>query len=198
MKDELRFDQSSTVLAGVKGFVGMRVPAPDIVSVRDLFVTHDDFFGGQIGVRGEYRWNRWIINAAAKVGLGSTEQDVALSGHTVLTLPDGSNRTVLGGLFTQPSNLGHHEREQVSVISEVGLHVGYAVTENLKIQVGYDFLYWNDVARPGAEINRNINSRQIPSAFPYETPVPPFTPQFLYHATDFWAQGITAELSIRF
>lgn len=199
MKDELRFDESSTVLAGVKGFLGTRVPAPDIVSVHDLFITHDDFFGGQLGVRGEYRWNGWSLNAGAKVGLGSTRQDVNVSsGRTTLTTPDGTAQTVFGGLFAQPGNLGHHERNQFTVISDVSLHVGYALTRNLSLQVGYDLLTWSNVARPSEELNRNINPRQIPSAFPYETPTPPLTPQFLYHSTDFWAQGITGELSIRF
>ena len=55
-------------------------------------------------------------------------------------------------------------------------------------------LYWTSVARPGDQIDLNIDPRQFP---------PPITtdatrPAFVLHTTDYWAQGVNLGLDLRF
>jgi hypothetical protein len=54
----------------------------------------------------------------------------------------------------------------LGVVPEVGVKVGYQVTPHLRAQVGYDFLYWSDVVRPGSQIDPLINTNLIPPATP--------------------------------
>jgi hypothetical protein len=48
----------------------------------------------------------------------------------------------------------------------VGLQVGYQVTSCLRAYVGYDFLFWNDVVRPGSQIDTTVNPNLLPPAIP--------------------------------
>ena len=35
--------------------------------------------------------------------------------------------------------------------------LGYQLTETVRLYAGYNFLYWTNVARPGAQIDRNLD-----------------------------------------
>ena len=77
---------------------------------------------------------------------------------------------------------------------------GYRIAPTASIFLGYSFLYTNSVARPGNQMNRNINPTQSVS-YVGEPPVSlqgPAQPTFGFNSSSFWAQGITAGLSIRF
>src|SRR5262249_10859941 len=75
-----RISQSSTVLPGgpvqasPPGFLGVPVPAPDILSLTDRFETRNEFFGGQLGCRGTFSRGGWNLDWTGKVGLGDTKQ----------------------------------------------------------------------------------------------------------------------------
>jgi hypothetical protein len=197
--DKLRFSQSSTVLIpGTVGFLGMPAPAPDIVSIKDYFETNNNFYGGQVGAAVDWLWGRLDLNLVGKVGLGATNQNLEVSGHTLLTDPAGSTLFAPGGLHTQAGNIGHFSRDRCSFVSEVGLNLGYQVTPHVLVQTGYTFLFWGDLARPGNQIDRNIDPRQIPSNLAYEAPTQPIKPAFHLESTDFWIQGISFGLILQF
>ena len=71
-------------------------------------------------------------------------------------------------------------------------------TSRLKAYVGYDFMYWNQVVRPGGQIDRNINLTQTGTIFSNGGPNGPAFPSPLLSRTDFWAQGITLGFEYRF
>lgn len=203
-KDQLRFSQSSTVLTpGTVGFpgpggAGAPAPAPDIVSLRDYYETHNTFYGGQIGARGEIRSGRWSLDVLGKIGLGTTVQDVQVSGRTLLTDPTGKTLAAPGGLYTQPSNIGDFSRNEFTMVSEVGVGLGFQLTRRFQAHLGYTFLYWSDVARPGEQINRNLDPRQIPSNLAYNPAAQVSQPARHFEGTDFWAQGLTFGLEFDF
>ena len=199
-KDELRFSQSSTLLSVPLnlGFLGNNVFPPDILSLKDFFETNNHFYGGQIGVRTEYRAGPWFFNLASSVALGSTYQKLHHEGWTMMTDSKGVNLRAPGGLYVVGANLGNFERWQFSVATEVSLKVGFQITQRLRTQFGYQFLYWDNVVRPGEQIDRNIDVRQVPSQLAY---VPGFVgtnPQLLFGSTDFWLQGLTLGLTFQF
>ncbi len=203
-KDQLRFSQSSTVLTpGTVGFpepggTGAPAPAPDIVSWRDYYETHNNFYGGQVGARAEFRRGRWRLDVLGKIGLGSTVQDLHVSGHTLLTDSTGKTLSVPGGLYTQLSNIGAFSRTQFTMISEVGVGLGFQLTERWQARFGYSFLYWSDVARPGGQVNRNLDPRQIPSNLVFNPAAQANQPGRRFEGTDFWAQGLTFGLQFEF
>jgi hypothetical protein len=183
------------------------LPIPSIfdagnqITVLDSFQTHNRFYGGQLGLQGEMRRGRWSLWGSAKLGLGSNHQTISIAGsQTVVTLA-GARETFNGGLLALPSNSGTFSREQISFVPEVGLKLGYNLTDNLRVFFGYDFLYWTNVVRPGDQIDTTLTSTQIPNFFipprvtPPGTPLRPVVP---FRSTGFWAQGLNAGLEFRY
>jgi hypothetical protein len=198
-RDQLRFSQSSTVLTpGTVGFLGAPAPPPDIVSIRDYFETRNNFYGGQAGGSVDFYWGRLNLNLLAKVGLGSTQEELYVDGHTLLTDPTGKTLRAAGGLYTQPTNMGDFTRGRFAVVSETGVRLGYQITPWLRSTFGYTFLYWSDVVRPGEQVNRNLDPRQVPSNLLYGAPGTPLQPVRQFESVDFWAQGLTFGLSFQF
>jgi hypothetical protein len=64
--------------------------------------------------------------------------------------------------------------------------------------VGYNFLYWSRVVRPGNQIDRVINVSQLPTSQGPGTVTSPFRPVFAFPGTDFWALGVNIGLEIGF
>jgi hypothetical protein len=164
--------------------------------VHDGFSTHNQFYGGQLGLRGEMWQGRFYAVANLKVALGDCQQGVDINGFTQITTPAGAVTTQPGGLLALPSNSGHFFGEHFAVVPEGSLVVGYQVTDHLSVSIGYTFLYWSSVARPGDQIDRGIS----PAALPISgaAAVPSSRPAFSLQDTDFWAQGLTFGLELRF
>jgi len=78
--------------------------------------------------------------------------------------------------------------------------ITYRLTPQATVYVGYSFLYASNVARPGDQINRNINPTQTVAYGndPPVTPVGPAQPTFNFNTTDFWAQTLSIGLAYRF
>jgi hypothetical protein len=133
------------------------------------------------------------------VALGVTDEDIDINGTTVIAPPGRPVVVANGGLLALPSNIGRFDRNRFAVVPEVDLNVGYQITPYVRAFVGYTFLYWSNVARPGDQIDRVINPAQLPT-----TPVTgaqtfgPARPAPLLRDTDFWAQGINFGVEVRF
>jgi hypothetical protein len=165
------------------------------IIVRDNFGTRNQFYGGQLGIRGEKSWGCFFINGSAKVALGDMHSEAMISGSTTDSLPGFPTITAPGGLLAQASNSGYHAANSFCVIPEAQVNVGLNVTRWLRTYVGYDYLYISQVARPGNLIDLSVNANQIPT-FAGGTLLPPTPgglarPAFQMNRTDFWAQGIT-------
>ena len=116
-------------------------PGTRIVN-SESFTTRNDFYGGQLGLVNEFHRDRWTLDLRSTVALGGTHQELRIDGSQVRTIPGMAPQTFVGGLLALPSNIGVHSRDVFSVVPEVGLTVGYQLTDHLKTFVGYNFLYW--------------------------------------------------------
>ena len=104
-----------------------------------------------------------------------------------------------GALLALPSNIGRFNRDRFSVVPEGEINVGYLVTPHLRAFIGYDILYWNNVARPGGQIDRNLDVTQIPNFLQAGAGAPGKTqPSAPRDSTDIWVQGVTFGLEFRF
>jgi hypothetical protein len=178
-------------------------PGPvDIFQTKDQFETTNNFYGGQVGVRGRYGWRSWVVSGAVKFAMGAMAQSVGIDGFLLANSFNGlgTPQKFLGGYFAQPTNIGNYNRSVFAVVPEIGLNVGYEVTSWMTVFLGYTFLYTNNVARPGNQIDRSINPSQNPSfAGPPPTPlVGPARPAFSFQGSDFWAQGLNVGVAFRF
>jgi hypothetical protein len=169
---------------------------------RETFSTQNDFYGGQLGTAVEFRRNRLSLDLRGTVALGTTRQQLDISGAQVRTLaPSGRVLVLQGGLLALPAaNIGEFSRNVFSVVPEIGLNVGYQVTDNLRAFVGYNFLYWSNVIRPGDQIDRVVDVNRIPRFLPAGVTAPPVFPPRptpLFNETDFWAQGVNLGVEYR-
>jgi hypothetical protein len=168
------------------------------IAVTDSFLTHNTFWGGELGMDFELKRGRWSFDILGKVALGDTREVVKINGSTSLQAPMGMPTVSMGGLLAQPTNIGNFSRDRFAVAPEAGVKVGYQVTDWMKLSVGYTFLYLSDVARPGNQIDRVVNTTQLPSQLGGGMLVGPPRPSFVFKGTDFWAQGLTVGLELRY
>jgi hypothetical protein len=164
-------------------------PVGSVVFVQDRFQTANHFYGGQIGAAYERRWGRVSLDARASVALGATHQVLEIDGFQTRFLPGQQPMTFRGGLLAAGPNIGTFTRDRFSVVPEVTVNLGYWVTPRLKAYVGYNFLFWSNVIRPGDQIDRVVDLTFVPNA----PPVPfsgQFRPQPLFKQSDLWVTGV--------
>lgn len=178
-------------------------PQPaDVFKTKDTFDTDNAFYGGQLGLRSEHHGDRFFVKVAIKVGLGAMRQSVGIRGSLVTNDFNGLGdpQTFPGGYFAQPTNIGNHSRDVFAVVPEGSVTVGLHLNAWASIFAGYTFLYASDVVRPGDQIDRSINPTQNPS-FTGVVPSPlvgPARPAFSFQNSDFWAQGVSFGVALRY
>ena len=163
----------------------------------DQFNTRNQFYGGQVGSRFNWQGDRFSFDVTGKLALGATHQSVDIQGFSTQAGPGGVNGTFPGGFFTQPSNIGRFTSNQFSVIPSLDMKFHVFLTPHLRAFIGYDFMYWSQVLRPGNQIDRNLNLSQS-AIFGNGVLSGPANPAPLFNRTDFWAQGMTFGFELRF
>ena len=141
-----------------------------------------------------YQVGPFGIDLTGKVALGVSQQRVNISGLS----QDAAGNTLPGGLRALTSNIGHFTRDRFSVVPEIGVNLSYHVTDRLRAFVGYDFLYWSNVVRPGDQIDRTLDVTLIPAFAPNVQPAGQNRPAVPFRDTDFWVQGLQLGLEFNF
>jgi hypothetical protein len=170
-------------------------------NTSDEFSSRDNFYGGQVGLRFHYQWDKWDLGATGKCAFGTTNDSLNINGSTVSNLANGvvigTPRTTAGGIFAEPSNIGGHSHDVFAAVPEVIVEVGYLVTPRIRLSVAYDYLYCSALARPGNQIDPVINPTQNP-VLSTGTLIGPARPTVHFRDSDFQAQGVNFGLEIRF
>ncbi len=187
LEDDLVIDEHKLLSGGI-------VPAGTTIDVHDSFDTRNEFHGAKLGVITQMQRNRWSLELLMKLALGNTHSRVIIDGSTVVEVPGVAAENYEGGLLALPTNIGEYHENQFAVIPELGITLGYQLTCRLRATFGYTFIYWSRVARPGDQIDLDLN----PSYFPPPAPAGPARPEFTLVTTDFWAQGLNFGLEYRF
>jgi hypothetical protein len=171
------------------------VPGNDY-KLFDQFRTQNRFYGAQIGLDTESRVGPVVFNLTGKVAVGQTHQTVKTGANTIVTEPDG---TVFAdstrGLLVQPSNLGSFSRNRLGVVPEVIASLSWEFNENFRISVGYNFLWWNSVVRPGEQIDPVVNVGAVGDVGQLGSIARPGVP---FQSASFWAQGVSAGLQVSY
>jgi hypothetical protein len=177
----------------------------DVTTLNDFFGTRNQFYGGQIGAQFGFQYESWSIDFNTKIAMGSTHQVVDIQGNITQTgptpmVPPGAG-TFPGGFFAQPSNIGHYTADQFTVIPSVNLNVSYQITKRWRAFFGYEFMYWNQVVRPGDQMNHSVNLTQNAVLDPNASGghlIGAAQPAPLFNRTDFWAHGVNFGMEFRF
>jgi hypothetical protein len=170
--------------------------------VHDQFNTRNRFFGGQIAARSVFDFSQTFtglfVEMRGKLNIGATEGTAHINGFSTL-LQRGAPPTILqGGILAVPSNIGRFSQQRFAVIPEGTIMVGQEITNWLRISVGYDFLYWSRVTRPGTLLNRSVDTQQVVTDPNYNPPASSGQPALIFHDKSFWAQGLMVGLSITY
>ncbi len=161
------------------------------IFINEGFSTRNRFHGGEIGVIAEYARGRTFLRFTGKLALGGNCRTAVINGATRV---DGLAAET-GGFLALPSNIGTYRSTEFSVIPEVGLTLGYQATDRLRFTVGYTFLYWTNVARPGDQIDLAVNTSQPPLGDRLSGAA---RPAFSFRDADFWAQGLSVGVEFRY
>lgn len=157
-------DQITPLQDNILTFLGPAnfVNSPNSIQDQDVFETTNSFYGINLG--SQVRWqNQWVsLTAFGKVALGSTDEKLRIQGTTTLVTPAG-NQVAPGGVLALPSNIGNYSRSVFGVVPEAGLTLGIEPIQHVRATLGYSFLYWNNVLRPGNQIDRIVNPGQVPT-----------------------------------
>jgi hypothetical protein len=190
LHEELRItDNVAGQVPGVLTFTGMPADPPNSLTIIDRFHNYNRFYGGQIG--GQFHWlmNGLDLGITGKLALGATAELARVDGATNLFLPGALQATNAGGILAQPSNSTFPEACRFACVPELAIDVGYWVTSHIRLEAGYRFLYWSEVARPGDEIDLTVNPAQVPRDPRFGNGLGDARPAFQFHQSDFWAQG---------
>jgi hypothetical protein len=167
---------------------------PGAFLISDGFSTVNRFNGADFGLEFELKRNRWSLDIAPRVALGSTYETGQVSGFTRTTDPTTGQRTIAqppdqGGLLTKSTNLGSHSQNEFGAVTQLTLKIGYQATQHTQATIGYDILSWSDVARAGDQIDLRTTA---PGSAPVGN-----TPAYPNKNAAFWAQGLDLGLEFR-
>ncbi|MFK8115305.1 MAG: BBP7 family outer membrane beta-barrel protein [Rubripirellula sp.] len=164
---------------------------PGSFDILDRFDTRNQFDGVDVGWM--YRRTRgfWTFDSLLRLAVGNTRQTVTINGQTTINDPNNTPtvQTLPGGLLTQTSNIGTYKQDEFTVVPEFNANVGYQLTDHLRATLGYTFIYWSNVVRPGEHISRDLNPNLLPP--PADPLVGAQRPGFEFDTTDYWVQGIS-------
>jgi hypothetical protein len=187
-------------------------PAGTFILVNDSFRTTNEFYGGQFGFAGEVREGRAFVDFRGLLALGATVERTYINGSTSFTTPGGATATFPGGLLAQPpanqagtplqpSNIGNYQVTNFAVIPELGVNVGYQVTDGFRAFVGYSFMFWSNVVRAGEQIPTAVDSRVLPP-LPNAGVAPPVVAGgpslYQFHYNSLYVQGVSFGLEFRY
>lgn len=163
--------------------------------LTDSFRTENDFHGAEIGLIWEYYRGPWSLEFFSRFAVGNNSRTVTINGSTVSAV-GGSTFSDVGGLLAlENANIGTYSDDEFVVIPELGVNLGWQIAPSTRFLVGYTFIYWNDVVRPGDQIDRRINPALLPPALDTTDEI---VPAFTFNDSSYWLQGLNLGLDWRY
>ncbi len=193
-----QLDEGLDVGESLLGLAGAGQFAGSHIDVSDRFDTRNLFFGAQAGLDYRLNWGRWSLDLLGKLALGETHEVVDIAGAQRIVSATGAVTTANGGLLALASNSGQFTRDRFAALPELGANLGWQATDWCRLFVGYNFLYWSSVARPGDQIDQGLDVTRIPNFQSNAQPTGLDRPAATVRGTDFWAQGVTFGVEFRY
>jgi hypothetical protein len=189
-------DEKLLISEGVVDLPDANGDPGNITTLHDNFVTYNRFYGGQVGVEAESRVGPVVLTLTGKCAFGQTYQLLKVSGDTLVNDPTGAfTYDPKRGLLVQPTNNGRLSREQFGVVPEFDLNLAWEFNDHLQVSLGYTFIYWSKVVRPGDQVDPVVNVGAVGDPGQFGTSPHPLLP---FRTTGFWAQGLTAGVQVSY
>ena len=164
--------------------------------IDDRFETHNIFNGADLGVMWKTGRGLFSLDLLMRMAVGSTHQtcvDRRLDhASPVRAVRQTTSRTPPAACLRNAQTSASTTRNRFAVVPELGVTLGYAISPQWRATVGYTFLYWSSVVRPGDQIDRDINPNLLP---PEVTPLTGLErPTFHFVESDLWVNGLSLGL----
>jgi hypothetical protein len=180
-------------------FLGAAAPVGSTLLWEDRFETTNRFYSGQFGSQFSYAWRYFVFGLNTKLAMGNNRASVESSSFTRLSGAGGPAVTVPGGVLAQLTNFGRRTNNQFSWGSENGIQLGVQLTRGFMVYYGADYIYWNNVVRPGDQIDPFVNPTIVPrrpehgallggNAFPNR----------IFNNSHYWAGGIKFGMTVQY
>ena len=112
----------------------------------------------------------------------------------MVNTPALPSQSLVGALLTQETNIGRFKQDEFAWIPELNVNVGYSVTPNLDITIGYSLIYVDKMLQLAPTIDRVIDPGLIADLVPLAGD----RPQLIVSERDYWLQGMNFGLTARF
>jgi hypothetical protein len=186
------------VIAG-NPFPGRQFLLASDIGIRDHFGTRNDFIGCDLGFKSHFVSNCWSIDLLTRLAVGGNHQVIRGDGFTGITFPGFPTQYDRSGRYIGPANSGVFGNDIFSVVPEVGLTIGWEPTHWCKFTLGYNWLYWTNVVRPGAQVDRVINPIGVPTRPEFQSNLyEPRRPGVAFNETDIWLQFVTVGMQFTY
>ncbi|HJZ55103.1 MAG TPA: BBP7 family outer membrane beta-barrel protein, partial [Gemmataceae bacterium] len=169
---------------------------PAITFLHDRFATANRFYGGVLGARANAQYQAFTLSVTGKIGLGTVHEEVRIDGSSTLVGPYPAPQVTGGGFYSVGANAGKFERDKFAVVPELGVNLSVQLTTCLTCTLGYNYIYINEVLRPGDQLNARINSTLIPTGQNYGARFGPPSPGLPFNGSNYWAQGFNVGFAI--
>jgi hypothetical protein len=172
-----RFYELDESLSINEQLISQVVGEPGSFNITDKFNTLNQFNGPEFGVQWRGRRGFWSLDLLMRMAMGINHQTVTISGSSAVT-DNGNTTTYATGVLAQRTNIGEYDRDRFAVVPELGATLGYQLTQCWKLNLGYSFIYWSSVVRPGDQIDTDVNPNLFaPELTPFTGPL---RPEFQY------------------
>ena len=190
MNENISLFRSTTFFSDLGAFPTFAGFADNRITEAESFQAHDDFFGGQVGVRANAYFSPVTLTGSAKLAFGATAESLSIAGQTVRTLAGGQQIVFPGGVLAHPGTTGHFDRTHFAYVPELGLTASVPVLDCLTLSGGFSALYWSHLVRPGDQISRPTSS-QLVGLPGLPTATGPATPSVLsLRESGLWLLGV--------
>jgi hypothetical protein len=103
-----------------------------------------------------------------------------------------------GGLLASPSTICHVRHDEFTYIWDATVSLGYNWSSCITTFVGYNFTYVNRVIRPGDQMTNVLNPALVPTSPTFGVGGPVATPSVALTQSEFWLQGVTFGLVVKY
>jgi hypothetical protein len=144
------------------------------------------FHGGQIGLAGEYRGERWYVSGTAKVAFGAVRPELCASGFfraaegftgNELFVPAGPRAGLDHGGYRALAAIRSGGESRFAVLPSLNAQLGRQIGEHARFFAGYSLQYISAVARLGDILQPTSSGVQF---------------------TDFWVQSLSLGFELRY
>ncbi len=186
-----KLKDSLSVVASVRDeFTGNLIQDGTVFTSNDLFEAKNNFHGAHIGMLSSIVHKRITLSTLAKVSFGSMNQTVSIRGFTEQSVFNPASFP--GGILTQQSNITEFSRNTFAFLPEMKVKMGYSLSDNIQMTVGYNFMYWSSVALAGNQVDRNVDISQALGGAAGTQPA------FSFADSGFWMHGVDLGLSVTY